>query len=155
MNNLPISDEGLSTLEEVEGCSLNPFFDYKGYSIGYGHLIKPEEKYLMNGITQEVATQLLIADVYVACSLLKSRITAWDSMPQNKKDACIIMCFNVPAAFFSGSIDDKINANAPLDVLEHTWKSYNKVRVKGVLEENKGLTERRNKEWDLYSKTIA
>lgn len=150
MNDLPISEDSLQVLKQLEGFSAKPYFDFKGYSVGYGHLIKPSENHLMNGVTKEEGEQLLISDVFIAAGLLRHRLTNWDNFCQGRKDACIIMCFNVPMAFTSGSIDDKINANAPIDVIEHTWLSYNKVRVNETLVSDPALSHRRGVEWKLY-----
>jgi GH24 family phage-related lysozyme (muramidase) len=32
------SQRGINLLKEFEGCVLTAYWDYKGYSIGYGHL---------------------------------------------------------------------------------------------------------------------
>lgn len=144
---LKLSDHGLVLLKELEQFSSKAYYDFKGYSTGFGHLIKQGEEYLMKGVTPEQAEHLLINDVIASERLIHNRITI--PLNQYQFDACVIMAFNIPIAFTSGSIDDKINSDDP--ALERTWKSYNKVRENGKLLPNKNLTERRTKEWNLYN----
>lgn len=147
---LNLSENGLVLLKGLEGFSSKIYADIKGWSVGYGHLIKENESHLMKGVTLELGEQLLINDVIGAENLIKKRVHKY--LTQHEFDACVIMAYNVPIAFTTGSIDDKINANS--SELEKTWKSYNKVRKGTKLTVNKHLVERRNKEWNLYISTL-
>lgn len=64
--NNSISAKGINFLKKEEGgARLKRYKDGNGYSIGYGHFIKPEEGYLNSGITQEKAEELLKQDLKI------------------------------------------------------------------------------------------
>lgn len=73
---------------------------------------------------------------------------------KNKFDALIILIFNIGiTAFKNSSVLKLINnpsAKTPYKNLELAWKAWNKSDHKI----NKGLINRRNAEWNVYTKGI-
>ena len=81
-NNMKFSDNGIQLLKQCEGCVKNGnrhvIYEDKtgrtvdtngalprGATIGYGHLIKPNEDF-RNGITENAATEILRKDIATA-----------------------------------------------------------------------------------------
>lgn len=56
-----MSKTGHNIIKSYETCQLEKYKDSHGYSIGWGHLIKPGEKY--EKISQKVADELFIKDI--------------------------------------------------------------------------------------------
>lgn len=146
--NLRLSDKGLNVLMSLEPYMAFPYFDFKGYSIGHGHLIKANEKHLMDGINESLAKQILISDVVDAEDVVKKNISI--KLKQNEFDACVIMAFNVPVAFTTGTVDNLINSNADIDAIGRKWKQYIYVRSNGIMRKSKGLIWRRSVEFNIF-----
>jgi GH24 family phage-related lysozyme (muramidase) len=54
----------VNLIKKLEGFSAKAYVDATGHSIGYGHFIRPDEKYLLQkSITQEEAETLLYEDI--------------------------------------------------------------------------------------------
>jgi len=156
------SDKGIDLLKSIEKLSTTPYDDQtgkditawgEGATIGYGHLVSSDqwEKY-KDGITPDQALSLFRADLNPYVNTVKTKVTV--SITQNEFDAMVILAFNIGQRGFSGSSVLKM-VNDP-DVrtgytnLEDAWKAWNKSQ--GVV--NRGLTNRRQAEWDIYSKGI-
>lgn len=92
------SQRGIDLIKEFEGCSLKAYWDYKDYSIGYGHLGAKAGQ----TITQEEADALLIADL----PAYEKNVDKYDSIyhwNQNEFDALVSYCYNI------GSIKGLVN----------------------------------------------
>ena len=93
------SEEGIALIKEFEGCSLKAYWDYKDYSIGYGHLgANPGQT-----ITQKQAEQLLRTDL----PDYERKVQKYDSVyhwKQNEFDALISYCYNIGS--IKGLVDD-------------------------------------------------
>lgn len=90
---MQLSDVGLALIKKYEGFSATTYNDPVGLpTIGYGHKLLPGESF-PNGITQDEATQLLVADAAIAGqaveSLVKVRLT------QGQFDALVDFCYNL------------------------------------------------------------
>lgn len=140
-NPTALSSDGLEALMDREGFSSTPYYDFKGSSIGYGHLIKPGESFA--SISQEVAAQLLASDVAWAVDAVRSAVLA--PVDQNQFDALVSFCFNVGAGAFSRStLVRRINAFDPNAADEFGRWVYAGGRV------NDGLIARRQSERAQY-----
>jgi lysozyme len=72
---------------------------------------------------------------------------------QNQFDALVSFCYNLGiGAFNSSTLKKKVIANPGDLSIRDEFMKWNKARVKGVLTELKGLTNRRKAEADLYFK---
>jgi lysozyme len=105
MNTLTLSPKGLALLKTAEGLSLKPYKDAGGFSIGYGHFIKPEESGvggLMAGvITPAKAEALLYHDVEWAVKAVNRYVTL--ALRQNQFDALVSIVFNIGETAFRKS----------------------------------------------------
>ena len=109
-NPTQLSGQGLAKLQQREGFAATPYQDHKGYSIGYGHLIKPGEN--LTHVTVAQALDLLATDVQWAQDAVSSAITVPLAQPQF--DALVSFCFNVGAgAFKRSTLVKRINAGDP------------------------------------------
>jgi lysozyme len=140
-NPTALSSDGLQQLMGREGFSATPYSDFKGSSIGYGHLILAGESF--DSITQEQGAQLLAGDVSWAEAAVRSNVKA--PIQQCQFDALVSLCFNIGApAFAKSTLVKKINdydqtASAQFDV----W-------VKAGGQVNAGLVQRRASERQQY-----
>jgi lysozyme len=159
---LSMSSNGTDLLKQVEVLRLNPYDDQSGKNVtnwvvgatvGYGHLIKKHEwDIYKNGITEQGADNLLDADLSPSLTAVRQHVTA--PLRQNEFDALVLLAFNIGAAGFSGSSVVKLvndsKAKTGYSSLESAWKAWNKSQGKVM----KGLNNRRQCEWDIYSKGI-
>lgn len=161
-NDFQLSSQGVALLKSIEKLRLKPYDDQTGKditawcpgaTIGYGHLIPRHEweKY-KSGITDASAQNLFMTDLLPYRQAVTSKVTA--QLSQNQFDALVIFVFNIGiAAFTSSSVLKLVNdpaANTGHKDLESAWKAWNKSQ--GVI--NAGLVNRRNAEWNMYSKNI-
>lgn len=102
-----MSPRGLEELKQREGFSETPYPDYKGFSIGYGHLMKASEDY--TSITESDAAALLEKDVAWSEQAVSESVNA--SLTQNQFDALVSFVFNVGKnAFLNSTLLAKLNA---------------------------------------------
>ncbi len=163
------SDNGINALKKCEGSvvrnGLHVIYDDKnglpvapdaplpaGATIGYGHLIKPGEDF-HSGITENVATELLRADLSVAEHAVNAAINV--PMGQNQFDALVMLCFNIGARNFANStvvkyINNPNFKSGTYPTLAAAWRAWN--RTGGAV--SVGLTRRRDKELNIYMKGI-
>ncbi len=154
--------QGIDLLKDIEKLATTPYDDQtgkdittwvEGATIGYGHLISNAEwlKY-KDGITQDQALDLFNADLEPYVNTIRTKVTA--SITQNEFDAMVILAFNIGRRGFANSSVLKLvnNRNAITDYpdLEAAWKAWNKSQ--GVV--NRGLINRRQAEWNIYSEGI-
>lgn len=105
-----LSGQGLAALQRREGFSATPYADHKGYSIGYGHLIKPGEN--LTHVSVQEALDILASDVAWAETAVVQNITV--DLDQAQFDALTSFCFNVGAgAFARSTLVKRINAGDP------------------------------------------
>ena len=170
MKNMKISSKGLSWLKDKEDKILDKQGNHiiyndqtglpvntneplpKGATIGYGHLIKSDEDF-RNGITENVATELLRSDIATAERAVKNNITV--PLSQNQYDALVSLAYNIGARNFATSTVVKYinNPNFHSSVypnLESAWKAWN--HSQGEI--SNGLINRRQNEWDMYKNGI-
>jgi len=157
-----LSAEGEDLLRSAEGLRLKPYLDRageeitaweEGATIGYGHLIE-EGKWTeyQDGITAERAEALFRSDIAAFAKSVAKALPA--GMSQHEFDAAVMLSYNIGAEAFAGSsaaalISDP-QAQTPYSSLESAWKAWNRVGPTVV----PGLVNRRNAEWNLYSKGV-
>ena len=105
-----------------------------------------------SGIDESAANTLFVTDLspYVSAVNAKAKV----QLSQNQFDALIILVFNIGVdSFLSSSVLKLVNdSNAKTGYanLESAWKAWNKSQ--GMV--NKGLDNRRNAEWKIYSENV-
>ncbi len=94
---------GVEKIKQFEALRLSPYKDIAGkWTIGYGHLIKPNESYLMGGkITPQKADSLLRDDLKSA----ENAVNKWVTVPltKNQMDSLVSLVFNIGEGNFKGS----------------------------------------------------
>lgn len=159
---LNFSEQGIQFLKNKEGLRLTPYDDQtgkpitqwvKGATIGYGKLISESEwPTYKNGISEETANQLLKQKMGQYENAVKRSVHV--PINQHQYDALVIFTYNIgPSNFANSSAVKIINnpaAKTPYSSLENAWKAFNKSQGKV----NKGLNNRREAEWQMYSQGV-
>ena len=164
VDQLAFGVEGSNLLKAVESLRLKPYDDQTqkditgwvaGATIGYGHLIKQADwNTYKSGIDNAAADTLFDSDLAPFVTAVQNKITV--SLTQNQFDALVIFAFNIGAGaggFAGSSVVKLINdptATTPYSSLEAAWKAWNKSQGKI----NKGLDNRRQCEWNIYSQGV-
>ena len=161
-NLFSFSTKGVTLLKSIEQLATKPYDDQtgrdittwvEGATIGYGHLISNAEwKKYKNGITETQAQSLFQEDMTPYINTVKTKVSAM--ITQNEFDAMVLLTFNIGQQGFTDSSVLKL-VNKPAAItsftnLEAAWKAWNKSQ--GVV--NRGLTNRRQAEWNIYNKDI-
>lgn len=95
-----INDSSIKNyIKSNEGLRLKPYPDNGAYSIGYGHQIKPNEKHLMNGITQEQAEQLFEQD-FETHKKQAEKIPGFTSYSKQIQNVLIDMTYNMGGKWY-------------------------------------------------------
>ena len=155
MNNhndeLKTSLAGLDLITKWEGLKLSRYTCIAGKpTIGVGHVILPGENY--QTITREQAMDILAKDVERFEKAVKKHITV--KLNQNQFDALVSFIFNTgEGGIVNTGVQKAVNsgnfADVPAKLLE-----WSKARIKGVLQTNQGLYNRRLSEGQLFSKPV-
>ena len=164
MSNYKLSKEAVALLKEIEVLSLQPYDDSKGIksaptkswspesTIGYGHLILQNEwNQYKNGITKEQAEALFLKDAQPMIAAVNKLLKV--SVSQQEFDALVILTFNIGiGAFIKSSVLKMVNkeSGSNYPTLEAAWKAFNKDRG----EVSKGLTNRRQAEYNIFTKGV-
>jgi lysozyme len=142
---MAIAKSTLDFIIEVEGFETKAYKDTKGlWTIGVGHLIKPDEPHLMNAVlTKDQVHELLEKDLNWCDAAVNRSIKV--PLTQNQYDALYSLCFNIGAPNFEKStVVKRLNA-----------KDY-KGAADAILMWNKPavLKKRREKEKALFMANI-
>jgi GH24 family phage-related lysozyme (muramidase) len=162
MSDKTLAPEGLTLLMAYERQRLQTYDDQtgkdisswvKGATIGYGHLIaRTEWDIYKNGITEAQADTLFADDLAPFIAAVNHGLST--DITQHEFDACVILAFNIGASGFANSSALKLindaNANTDYENLESAWKAWNKSQGKV----SRGLQNRRNSEWKVYSQAV-
>lgn len=101
------SDNGLEVIKRFEGFSPLPYRDAQGFSIGYGHFIKPGEN--LTAVTEAQARILLKQDAAIAAAAVKNSVKV--PLTQNQFDALVSLTYNIGiTAFRNSTLLKKLNA---------------------------------------------
>jgi len=153
---IDIDAAGLDFIARWEGVVLKVYRDIAGLkTVGVGHLVtKAEDARYPDGmaITREHAMELLHADVQKCVDALRANIT--QPVNQNQANALISFAFNCGTGVLKNSGAAKaVNEGRFADVRAALCQ-WSKVRIKGVMQTNQGLLNRRKSEADLFEKPV-
>jgi len=160
---MKMSGKGIELLRSIEAFRDYAYDDQNGEeieawvpgaTIGYGHLIEESEWNNYCGKTMG----LLEAEILFSSDITPFEFAveaACDDPPNSHQfDAMVMLAFNIGIRGFQQSSAIKLINNSlaitPYKNLEDAWKAWNKDRGKVV----QGLVNRRNAEWDIFSKGI-
>lgn len=108
---MAIAKSTLDFIIESEGFETKAYKDVKGlWTIGVGHLIKPDEQHLMHAVlTEEQVHDLLQKDLKWCDEAVNKYVKV--PLDQNQYDALYSLCFNIGAPNFSKStVVKRLNA---------------------------------------------
>lgn len=143
------SAAGIALIKEFEGFHSKPYPDGAGFSIGYGHFLKPGEmaKYIASGISQAEAERLLAEDLRPVESAILSYVQR--PLSQAQFDALASFGYNLG----TGNLDPakntfirRINAGESETAVREAWGWWVKAGGKTM----PGLVTRRKREADLF-----
>lgn len=148
---MQVSDNGLKFIAQMEGIRLKPYLDSaKIPTIGIGTITYPNgKKVTMQDapITEAQALEYLKDHITKFVLPCLSKVTV--SLTQNQVDAIVSFIYNLGCGNFSSStLLKKINGKAPLAEIKENLLKWNRAAGKEI----PGLTNRRIKEFELYSK---
>lgn len=105
-----LSPVGLEKIKAFEGFSATAYPDHKGYSIGYGHLIKVGDGLSRaSRVSPEQALQLLAGDIGWAVAAVNQAVHV--GLAQQQFDALVSLCFNIgESAYKSSTLVKRINS---------------------------------------------
>ena len=99
--------QAFAQAKNFEGFSATPYPDHKGYSVGFGHLIKAGET--LDTVTREQAEGLLLGDVAWAEQAVRTAVHV--DLDQNEFDALVSLAYNIGAgAFKNSTLVKKLNS---------------------------------------------
>jgi lysozyme len=111
-NVMAIAKSTLSFITKEEGLRNKAYKDSKGlWTIGVGHLIKPDEQHLLTAtLTDEQVEELLQSDLRWCQDSVDNNVKV--PLTQNQYDALYSLCFNIGETNFRKStVLRKINEN--------------------------------------------
>ncbi len=165
-SNYQMSESGMQLLMSIESFRGKPYDDQtgagivdwvKGATIGYGHLISRGEwrqsgETYKKGISKDQGKALFEKDLAPFVDGVNVRLTV--AIKQNQFDALVILAFNIGLGSFGKSSALKLvnnpSATTSYPSLEAAWKAWNKSQGKVM----QGLVNRRNAEWNIYTKNV-
>jgi len=137
------SQNGIDLIKKVEGFSATKYKDAAGFSIGYGHFIKPGEN--LTRITEAKGEELLRQDIATAENAINRLVNA--PISQNQFDACVSLTYNIGVGGFQkSSVLRNINSKNSTAAVK-SFALWNKAQ--GVV--NAALVKRRALEQQLFS----
>lgn len=142
-----VSAAGLEKIKRFEELRLKPYNDVGDLpTIGYGHLIRPDEDYLLspNGISEAKAESLLVADLAAAERAVKTLVDV--PLTQSQYDALVSLVFNIGASAFATSTMLKLINQGDYNGAAAEFQKWNKVNKREVA----GLTARRALEQQTF-----
>ena len=149
---MKISSNGLDLITRWEGLKLTKYICPAGKpTIGVGHVILPNEN-IPNTITREFAMELLKKDVERFERAVNTLITV--ELNQNQFDALVCFIFNTgEGGIINTGVSRAVNSKN-FAAVPAALRLWNKIKVNGVSQENKGLTNRRISEAELFMRPI-
>ncbi|RJL53221.1 lysozyme [Pectobacterium carotovorum] len=150
MANIPekINDAGLNLIKSFEGLRLTKYLDTAGkWTIGYGHLIRPNENF-DNGITSQEADLLLQQDVKTAEMGVQRYVSV--DLNGNQFGALTSFTYNLGVGNLKTSTLLRLLNQKEYDAAAAQFLRWNKAGGQVV----KGLTRRREAEKTLFLQPI-
>ena len=139
-------DLALDMIARFEGFSSRAYPDATGYSIGYGHFIRPGDPYTPTSfISESEARTLLKQDTQGAANCVRSSVQV--ALTSNQEAALISFVYNVGCGAFQGStMLRKLNAGDYAGA-SREFPRWNKSNGKILT----ALTERRAEELEVFA----
>lgn len=150
------SARALAIIKKAEGEELTAYYCPAGIpTIGYGHTktVTKADVQRKRTITKSEAERLLRDDLAGferdVAKLVKVPLT------DDQFGALVSFAYNLGAgALASSTLLKRINGRASLKDIEASWLQWNKARKNGTLTALRGLTIRRQAEFDLFKSVV-
>ena len=117
---MAITESTFHLISQFEGVSNKAYKDSKGlWTIGVGHLIKPNEPHLFDAVlTDEQVEELFKSDLKWCEDTIASSVRV--PLNQNQYDALYSLCFNIgPNGFKSSSVVRHLNESDYVTAANH------------------------------------
>jgi len=140
-----------------EGLELNAYRDSKGIpTIGIGTITYPNGTKVKMGDKCTEAQAYEYLNAYVKTMVIAiNKLIKGIEINQNQFDAICSLTYNIGTTGFTNSTVLRLMKKNPKDpLIMDAWLSWNKETKNGVKVPNKGLTNRRKREYKLYSTPI-
>lgn len=120
-------------------------------TIGYGHLVKPDESFTIDScITEDQGIELLKNDIATASNCIERIVHV--SLTDNQFGALVSWTFNVGCgAVTASTLIRKLNAGSQANEICNELRRWNKVTINGRKQVSNGLVRRRETECTLYT----
>jgi lysozyme len=147
------TDPNLQFIRDQEGAKRyepDIYPDTAGHkTIGYGHKLRPGEAELFrHGIDKDIAEQLLVVDAAEAEAAIYEHVKV--PLTQQQHDALVSFIFNFDGDRFAKStVLRELNGGHPQQAAD-ALRLWNKEMKNGQLMPNQGLTDRRERERNLF-----
>jgi lysozyme len=140
-------------IKTAEDLRLNAYLDSAGiWTIGYGTILYEDSTHVKKGdvITPERAEELLRWEVKLKARAVNAA-TQSVVLNQNQYDALVSFTYNTGVKALKGStLLKRVQADPSDPAIRNAFMMWNKAHVDGNLVTLDGLTNRRQKEADLY-----
>ena len=154
---MQISNNFYNLLQLLEGLETRAYKDSAGiWTIGIGTIRYPNRVKVKQGdvITKEQAYEYMeyeVKDTVNALNIILNGI----NINQNQFDAVVSLTYNIGInAFKISSVYKAMKTNPNDPKIEEYWLRWNKITKNGVKVPSRGLTNRRKKEYQLYSTPV-
>jgi lysozyme len=149
------SQTAIDFITREEGCVLHAYADSAGVmTIGIGSTMYKDGSRVKKGdtITKEQAVELLSWEVENKSKSVSAFVLGVP-LTQHQFDALVSFAYNVGiGALQQSTLLKKVKANPNDPSIREEFARWNKIRKDGKLIPSLGLTKRRLREWQLYSK---
>ncbi len=146
---LNLSPNGLDILKDLEKFRSKTYPDAGGKpTIGYGHLIKSNERFL-RAITEDEGVALLKGDLKTAENYINATMAGKGSLnggyrlTQHQYDALVLLVFNIGVTAFRSSTLLIYLQDGDMDEAAAQFLVWNKITVNGRKQVCQGLVARR------------
>jgi lysozyme len=147
IQNMKLSDKGRKELELSEGKRYRAYKDSAGlYTTGIGHLIRPDETYLITKVLTEKEVQdIFTKDIIKHEKIVKEKIKV--DVSQGLYDALVSLAYNTGTIY--KSIVDLVN-EGDMEALAKRWRTT-AITVNNGRTIIAGLQRRREREVNLFA----
>jgi lysozyme len=147
-----LDQSGLDFIKKWEGFRSQMYRDVAGhYTIGWGHLMTPEEvKIYKKGIHPSVAEILLVRDVRDAEEAVTDLVA--QPLSQNQFNALVSFTYNLGRSSLARSTLLKAVNNGDFIAVPDQFKKWVNAKVNGKIQKVRGLVRRREEEAALFQK---
>ena len=144
-------------IKKFEGFRTHPYLDSRGvWTVGYGTTVYPDGRKVGKNdtpIDEQKATEYLYSHTLGDLHSL-SKIQHWDLLNINQKASLLSLAYNVGTKNVINGMIGIYLKYKEIDKIPTIILKYNKERVRGKLQVNRGLNNRREAEVKLFNSPV-